>query len=523
MPTPLVVPAGVVFEITDSGVRIENEGAVELHTDFGGRRILRLSSGEGVMLGAPDNQVDELVAAGPVMVRGRLHGGNVSTDGDLEADELVVEELRVGGSARVAGALRATSADVAGSVSAGSVRATTLRVGGDLRVDHDLGATTLEVGGVIEVGGNLTFDVLDLPGTVRLAGDLQGRTLRADVIELTGSSINVRGIQARTRVVIGAARLTIDAVIAPEVVIDRGSSGRVTVVESLNELGQVPFKGGFRLADYAEMFGDPAAFLAERGLLALGAAPAPSAAAEPAVAPAAEAEPAAEPEPVDAEPVSVEAEAVEAVSMEAASPADDALEAGEASEEDEAQAQANVESTDDVVSVNVGRPAPAAVEPDPWSPSVSSAEADPPPAVEPEPEATAEVQPEATVEAEPEAQVEPEGPPVIIEPSVEPVAPAPEPEPIAADDPLAAAVEHPMHPQLASTVQRIVDCYQDAELPPAVDRLRSLVDERRYTDIRAEITNIWSELLKYHQKKGIRIHHQVTTTFNSVNSLVKKM
>ena len=80
-----------------------------------------------------------------------------------------------------------------------------------------------------------------------------------------------------------------------------------------------------------------------------------------------------------------------------------------------------------------------------------------------------------------------------------------------------------MHDQLAHTVQRIVDCYAEAELPPAVERLRALVESRSYAEVRAEITNIWSELLKYHQKKGIRIHHQVTTTFNAVNSLVKKM
>jgi hypothetical protein len=119
----------------------------------------------------------------------------------------------------------------------------------------------------------------------------------------------------------------------------------------------------------------------------------------------------------------------------------------------------------------------------------------------------------------------------MIEPAAVTVAPvvvesapaAPAAEPIPTDDPLAGAAEHPMHAQLAQTVSRIVDCYADAELPPAVERLRSLVEARSYSVVRAEITNIWSDLLKYHQKKGIRIHHQVTTTFNAVNSLVKKM
>jgi hypothetical protein len=91
------------------------------------------------------------------------------------------------------------------------------------------------------------------------------------------------------------------------------------------------------------------------------------------------------------------------------------------------------------------------------------------------------------------------------------------------DDPLADAGEHPLHASLAETVQRMVDCYGQGEVPPAVLRLSEMTSERRYEQIRAEITNIWSELLKFHRKKGLRIQNQVTTTFNLVNGLVKKM
>ena len=81
----------------------------------------------------------------------------------------------------------------------------------------------------------------------------------------------------------------------------------------------------------------------------------------------------------------------------------------------------------------------------------------------------------------------------------------------------------PLHGQLVEAVSKVVDAYVDSELPPAVERLKSMVDGRAYDRIRAEITQIWSELLKFHQKKGMRLPHQVTPTFNVINSLVKKM
>lgn len=83
--------------------------------------------------------------------------------------------------------------------------------------------------------------------------------------------------------------------------------------------------------------------------------------------------------------------------------------------------------------------------------------------------------------------------------------------------------EHPLHRQLIDAVTKIAECYTGGDLPPAVSHLMQLIESRSYDQVRAEITTIWSELLKFHQKKGMRIQHQVTTTFNTINSLVKKM
>jgi hypothetical protein len=359
-PQPFVVPEGVVFQIDEDGVVIENRGDIVLHTSFG-RTLKRIVSSEGsVHIHAPAH-------AGLLQA-----AGSISVHGDVEA-----AELRAGGDVTIAGSL---------------------------------------AGGDVDAGGGVSVE-----GTV-VAG-----TIRGDAVQLPGASIQARGIQGRTSVELGGGKAQVDAVIAPTVTIPPRTIGRVTIVESQNDIGALAIKGAFRLTDYAEMFGDPGPYLAERGLSALGDAPRPAPPSAP----------------------------------------------------------------------------PPRVEP-PQAPPLAG------PRVEP-------VAPDA-----PAAIVVP--PPTMREVIELPKASPPVEEPEVVDvqeTPLPPA--HPMHGQLMDAVAKIVEAYAGTELPPAVERLRGMADTREYERIRGEITNIWSELLKFHQKKGLRIQHQVTTTFNAVNALVKKM
>ncbi|RME24157.1 MAG: hypothetical protein D6798_11865, partial [Deltaproteobacteria bacterium] len=93
----------------------------------------------------------------------------------------------------------------------------------------------------------------------------------------------------------------------------------------------------------------------------------------------------------------------------------------------------------------------------------------------------------------------------------------------AEDDDAAEEEDDPIHGQMQETISRIVSCYVHTEMPPAVTRLKDLVDARDYERIRTDITQIWNQLLKFHQKRGMRIQPQVTTTFNTINSLVRKL
>jgi hypothetical protein len=256
--------------------------------------------------------------------------------------------------------------------------------------------------------------------------------------------VSARGIQATHRVQIGAGKLQVDAIIAPQVDIATHASGRVTIIECQNELGPNALKGKLRLADYQETFGDPAAYLAERGLTV----PGETSAVEIVEAPRA----------LEA----VAAPVVEEVAV----------------VEEPAAEEAPVE-------------APAAEEAHAEEPAAEEAEAAP-----------AEASEAVTMDVE-------------IEES--------EDAAMGSSVPAALPAAHPLHGDLVVAVAKIVDCYADAEVPPAVSHLQGLINAHAYEQVRAEITTIWTDLLKFHHKKGLRIQHQVTTTFNTINSLVKKM
>jgi hypothetical protein len=77
--------------------------------------------------------------------------------------------------------------------------------------------------------------------------------------------------------------------------------------------------------------------------------------------------------------------------------------------------------------------------------------------------------------------------------------------------------------QMVETIQSIESCYEGSELPPMVTLLNEMVEARNYEGIRNDITNIWNQLLKFHQKRGLRIQPQVTTTFNTINKIVRNL
>lgn len=75
--------------------------------------------------------------------------------------------------------------------------------------------------------------------------------------------------------------------------------------------------------------------------------------------------------------------------------------------------------------------------------------------------------------------------------------------------------------QLSDALERITSCYEGGELPPAIAELQVLVEKQDYDALRQNITEVWNGLLGFHQKRGIRPHHQVTHAFNVIHGLVQ--
>lgn len=278
----------------------------------------------------------------------------------------------------------------------------------------------------VTAGGNLTLQLEEASGDLHSDGKLtieskrvQAGTIHGREVHLGNQSIKARAISATHRIVIGAAQLAVDIIIAPEIRIDGRARGRVTVIESHNDRDPTRIKGGFSLSEYDELFGDSGRFLAQRGVERL------SEPTHPAALPMAP---------------------------------------GSADDEDELI--------------------------------------------------------EVDFDAEDEA---PDPSPIPVKRREKPVRVAHTAQPVtrAVDDRAPVHDDDDLHPKLLEASRKIAACYEGKEVPPAVSQLQSLIDQRDYSGLRRNITEVWNTLLTFHQRKGIRPHHQVTHAFKVIHSLVQ--
>lgn len=288
-----------------------------------------------------------------------------------------------------------------------------LRYDGDVKLETTLGRAIGEIHatGDIELAATKVSGTLSAGGKLALDAEIDAEVLHAREIVLGKKPIKATAISATERIVIGAANLSVDCIIAPIIEIDPKASGRVTVIESRNERGATKIKGGFSLNDYNDMFGNAAEFLAERGLEPL---PEVSPDAPQALSPA------SMPEDPDPE-----------------------------------------ESVDDPLSLSIDD-------------------------IEEIVEQTGKMQ-----------------------------------APVAAAAPV-AAVDDELFGALREALGRVLGCYEAANLPPAVSELQLLIEQGDLPALRENITEVWNGLLSYHQKRGIRPHHQVTHAFNLIHGLIQE-
>ena len=523
----LVIPAGVQFDLSGDGVSIEYAGDILLQGEHL-RPVGRVVSTKGSVQIQGSMKVGQIESQrGSVSISGEITVGSISA-----SDRVVLD----------------------GAIRFGSIKASGIEV-----IDGSIEGTLLQAAENIELRG--TADVSNI---------------RAPKIVVRTGELTAKALESSESISLGNAKLQVDVVVAPDVQVDPETTGRVAVIESNNNLGPNGIRGAFRLKEFAQFTGqNPELFLSERGvgsdLIAVDTFEEESETTQVSVP--VTSSPAIEPTPVVEIEVEPEVEETQAPA-EVYEP--DPTPVSVVEERPERQSDSGEEGENEIPPWS---PEPEEIsesqnddgdgadsEIPPWSASLEHSFRDEEgddgdseiPPWRPEPEQVAKDTPAddeipawdagdkqesedlpSSNSSNTQEDIASEKPPerpepirVTVEMTNEPVtgAQAKKPlPPIATPKPQKAKAtskggsKSPIHKELIGTVNSLVTCYDGKEIPPAITELQTLIDEADFPKVRAEITNIWNNLLKHHQRTGTRLQHQVTTTFNTVNTLVRKI
>ena len=529
-------------------------------------REVKVGAG-GLEVGGGFYAVD-LSSVGDVRIAGPSRADTFNVAGRLHAAELRADRVDVGGDLVVDGALASPQ----------------FKVGRKLQARGPVQSAEITVGGSATFSGRVHADQILVQGMALFEADVVSQRARGGLIHFMGPTSVVKGVMAADEIRVGTGRIQSDALIAPVVQFEPVTTGRVTLVDARNELTPSAVKGCLAIVDLEEMFGSAEAFLEERGVQSLRSdhdvlatsdsletsviledevseydldqdhrsgdtAPDEAEQTGPVSAvdgPASEDTAPEDTAPEDPEPPPPLDEELEDTGLLNAGPTDKAsqLEDG-ASSPTPSTASVSVSTEESFDSYEMGAadidsaesptPAPPMDDDDlmaeavildaqdsvDMSPYVRTSSAR---AAAPQEEASSELLIEAesagmgsgaaaTVDM---SSSEPEASETVVE----------DDEAVTLDEALLQSVDEPvdpLHQQMRDIAGRISSCYPQGEEPPAITRLNSLISARDYPGIRQDLTDIWKDLLKFHQRRGLRIQPQVTTTFNQINSLVRKL
>lgn len=340
------------------------------------------------------------------------------------------------------------------------------------------------IDGNVVLNNDFTLHHIHAPnGAVEIHGRIEADRIEAASVEADGDGFVVRVVQASESISVGETTTHAEVLIAPVVKLASNAVGRITVVESHNELGATKVKGCLALSDLEELFDGSEGFIRGWEITPLRksgrkATPKPAA---PKKTPAKK----SAPKPSPAKP-------------KAKTPPAPAPEPEEAPEPVEPEPAAEPEAP------------PAAPEPEP-APEATPAE--PPTPVE------------TVVEAEEEDALD--GPPPITMPS--PQASGERAEQVEQLFDLFDETEEDsgtdpeIDARISDAVAELVSYYADVDLPPVVQRLAQLVAEKDYKTVRDEVDDIWNQLLRYHKQQKLRPKPSLTTTFNTIHAIVREM
>ena len=75
-------------------------------------------------------------------------------------------------------------------------------------------------------------------------------------------------------------------------------------------------------------------------------------------------------------------------------------------------------------------------------------------------------------------------------------------------------------------ISKIKELYGN-DVPPSIQKLESdamkAANKEGLKSVKANITDYWNDTLRHHKNAGIRLPHSVATTFNMLNTLLRKI
>jgi hypothetical protein len=81
----------------------------------------------------------------------------------------------------------------------------------------------------------------------------------------------------------------------------------------------------------------------------------------------------------------------------------------------------------------------------------------------------------------------------------------------------------PIQQELNDELDDMISAYRGSELPPSLSTLKGLFNDGDHAKAKDRVTDLWNELLKHHNKTGTRLQHRITVSFNTLNTLLRKM
>lgn len=280
-----VIPQTLQFEHGSKGVTIENQGDIVIKGSIG-MNIHKLVSTDGNIHIEQPLSVQEIVAL----------NGSVSSSTSLEVSTIqarvlesahslnVRKRIHVSKQLLVHGDLNAPTVQSLGSLEVhGSVECDEINVEGKANITHNVNAQSIHAQDTLEIGGHVRSEEFIHSGSTLVLGSLETQTLQASNAHVTvqnaltvsriqcsdlivSGDVNVPTMQVSGTIQIADATIQSDVVLCEQFTSRGDVSGKILVLEALNQDGAHRIKGCLELSDFKEFVPDIEHFLHARGL-----------------------------------------------------------------------------------------------------------------------------------------------------------------------------------------------------------------------------------------------------------------